>query len=1096
MGKAVVYIVLISVAYLATAFAATFPCASSGFVDPYDSLPSGAQFPTSTLSSSLTPDPSDDNPLIEDHWSEVAKYGDYRPDRFTPPSQPERSNCPYQQSGLLNWHDPATWGGSVPGDNADVTIPTGKKVLISSCSIDPTFIFNSITVPAGTELIIGDAVIRLDTKAMNVAGKFLVGSPSCRLRNKVTITLYGSRGAQTLPAPSQVKGIAVTGQVDIHGMQYAPTWTRLAMTAQKGDTIIFVQDLVNWQSGQSIFITTTELKDSRDYTHNELKTIKKVYKTSLGDNVAAIELNSALAHNHYGGKEYQAEVGLISRNILIQGDSSNSEATATTASCVDSDGSTYPCDDQFLDGFGGHVQVIGTAASGRFSGVELYRMGQTNVLGRYPLHWHLVDVTDPATNYATDCSVYHSFYRCYTIHGTHGVKLSENTAYDAIGNCFYVTEAGVEENNTITYNLAAYVHPLGPIQNPSLGIGEDSFGSQTLGYYTENANLLIPADMSAAGFYITNMYSTFEGNAASGGWAGFSFPSLPAPIQEFKDIDDMSPQGRPFKTPFRGNTGHSSAFWWGSAGIFYVGGELKYTDDTKTTLHYTAGRSLSHDTCKDQTAGTPTGPGGCWGAATDPLWLQFEDNKAFLGNRGLQNWGNRADLQRFEMHDVVLSMNVFGAVWIDNLLMNCRSNNVPSWFAGCPAAPVVSQTPPWGLCNQRDFYFFRAMGGFQWYDVGQKHIMTDSTFRNCKAEWEHCIYGSAPGVCSNVAVFTSLSHSDQFVPQLMQTTRNINFENCGKRWRFATKITDPEGVTVSGRLQNWLDIDGSVTGLEERSIIGSARAGEWWNLFDCDSKDEAFYCKIGKKDSAASIVIHFDAVEEAKIGKTLCVNGNWDGDLPCPVVGTATHFGRAEPETSLEIALNLQITGAVLYESGGWFVRFTDGTPNDLILDNIQLGTQDTQLVLALPYPKDTTFDISFVAADWCGVWAVCTHNFTQVDSVRAVFDGYGDVYFWDNDARTLYLRPTMQPATFGDPGTDAPWTSIPPPPDKFTRDGITINTIDADPTIHIKASCATNPCAPQPDVDVPDYINYGYDGDGSDDGSAAAKISRSIIYM
>ena len=126
------------------------------------------------------------------------------------------------------------------------------------------------------------------------------------------------------------------------------------------------------------------------------------------------------------------------------------------------------------------------------------------------------------------------------------------------------------------------------------------------------------------------------------------------------------------------------------------------------------------------------------------LWLELQDNKAFLANRGLQAWGNRADIQRMEIHDVGLSMNVFGEVWISQLLMDCRSSHTPTWFAGCPAAPPVSQQPPWGACNVRDYIYFSGVNGFQWYDTGQTHLLENSTFRNCRNDWSSCIYGSPP----------------------------------------------------------------------------------------------------------------------------------------------------------------------------------------------------------------------------------------------------------------------------------------------------------------------------------------------------------------
>jgi len=987
---------------------------------------------------------------------------------------------------LKDWHDSATWGGSVPGNNTAVTIPAATRVLVSSCSIDPTFVFGLITIPAGSELILGDAVINIQATGFDVQGSLLVGSPTCRLRNKVTITLYGSRGAQALPATPSVKGIAVTGQVDIHGMQYFTTWSRLAMTAAAGDQYIFLQDMVNWQVGQSIFITSTELKDARDWHRNEVRTILNVYKTSLADTVSAIQLDSPLSYDHYGGREYQAEVGLLTRNILIQGDAINSDPTDTSSAvCNDTTGgthSTYPCPNKYLTGFGGHVQVL-PGGNGRFSGVELFRMGQTNVLGRYPLHWHMLNTTDNTKNYATDCSVHQSFFRCYTIHGTHGVLLAQNTAYDAIGNCFYLSEDGVEENNTVQYNLAAHIHVIGNLQDPSLGISGDGWWGQYLDFYSSSASLLIPADMSAPPFYATNMYNTIEGNAASGGWTGFSFPSLPAPIGNFKNVNNLNPSTRPFRTPFRGNTAHSSGFWWASAGAFYFGGEMEYTDAGKTTLRYNEGRSMTHDTCSDPTVGTPASENdGCWDLDAQ-LWLELEDNKAFLANRGLQAWGDRADIVRFEIHDASLSMNVFGEVWIEELLMNCRSSHKPTWFAGCPVAPPQSQEPGWGACNVRDYYWWTTVNGFQWYDVGQTHILQNSIFRNCRNDWDGCIYGETTGVCDDSAVFTSLTHSDQFVPQLMQMTSGITYDNCNNIWRSSTQLTDPMGVTVSGRMQSWLDYDGTASGTGQRSMIGSGWADEWWKMHDdCQLVAERWVCRMDKKDSSAAIKLHYNPGVEGGIGSSLCVNGNWDGSKDCPIVGKATHFGRDESH-GVDIAVMGQLTGPIIYRSGGWFIRYTDGTPQQLTIGEIQVDPDDS-LLLAFPYPADTSFEISFEAATWCGTsWAVCTHPFTSVASAQEVFTGYGDVYFWDNDAQILYVRATMQPSTFGSPGTDAPWTSIPPAPNEFTRGGLTLPIVDYDPTIVIKASCSSDPCAPQPDVKVPGELNPTYDGDG---GSAA----------
>jgi hypothetical protein len=87
-------------------------------------------------------------------------------------------------------------------------------------------------------------------------------------------------------------------------------------------------------------------------------------------------------------------------------------------------------------------------------------MGQTNVLGRYPMHFHILN-EGCSDCYFRDSSVHRSFYRCVSIHGTHYTTISENVAYDVTGFCYYL-EDGVEHHNRLEFNLGAHIHFMGP----------------------------------------------------------------------------------------------------------------------------------------------------------------------------------------------------------------------------------------------------------------------------------------------------------------------------------------------------------------------------------------------------------------------------------------------------------------------------------------------------------------------------------------------------------------------------------------------------------------------------------------------------------
>jgi hypothetical protein len=438
------------------------------------------------------------------------------------------------------------------------------------------------------------------------------------------------------------------------------------------------------------------------------------------------------------------------------------------------------------------------------------------VLGRYPMHFHLLG--DCADCYFRDSSVHRSFYRCVSIHGTNYVNVNENVAYDVTGYCYYL-EDGVEHDNTISFNLAAHIHLLGP---------EAPWGNgQTTDLYQQSNTLTLPADVTASGFYITNVHNNVIGNAASGGWSGFAFPNLPSPIGLSKNVIMRPSSAIPLTID--GNTAHSTGWWWYHAGAFYFGGSLYYNN--AGVLEYNAGRDQAsgreRKTCsRDLCAG---GDCGGWCADQEQLWVRITNTKVFLvPSVGLGSWSGRMEILGFEAHDVGLSIEALAAgFWIDNMLAVCRTGT-----------PIVLPT---GASAS-----FIAGNGFFWYDTGQQHIITNTVFRKCGyGSQDYNQYDSTAdrgcganatisGCSSSSTTFGFLTHSDQFTPEVMQGTRNITFEKCGRRFKLHDFRNNNPPSTVSGRTQNWLDSDGSVSGLGVPVLIGSgqAAAGLWWAVDD------------------------------------------------------------------------------------------------------------------------------------------------------------------------------------------------------------------------------------------------------------------------
>uniref|UniRef100_A0A8C0LPL7 hyaluronoglucosaminidase n=1 Tax=Canis lupus dingo TaxID=286419 RepID=A0A8C0LPL7_CANLU len=150
------------------------------------------------------------------------------------------------------------------------------------------------------------------------------------------------------------------------------------------------------------------------------------------------------------GVDMRAEVGILTRNILIRGEMEDSCYAGNQCQFFD------------YDTFGGHVMIRKNFTSVHLSYVELKHMGQQE-LGRYPVHFHLCGDVDykggysPAT-FVDGLSIHHSFSRCITVHGTNGLLIKDTIGFDTLGHCFFL-EDGVEQRNILFHNLGLLTKP-------------------------------------------------------------------------------------------------------------------------------------------------------------------------------------------------------------------------------------------------------------------------------------------------------------------------------------------------------------------------------------------------------------------------------------------------------------------------------------------------------------------------------------------------------------------------------------------------------------------------------------------------------------
>lgn len=261
--------------------------------------------------------------------------------------------CPHLEAGLVEWNDPNIgWpmGGDTPiANGSDITLPASTSIIIRAGQLTSTSEspYGRIIIPSGSRLIFDDTgpngqTIELHTLGITVEGALEAGSSTCRIQGNIQVTLHGEYGnagsvsdrhlSGSASSDPGLKGILVKdiqgARIDIHGKLYHPTWTRLAASTPGNTQMetsapavrnneIFLQDCVNWPDLGKIIITTSHVKDTRGYNFNEEATIAPggVQCVSVdGKQYGKVTLISPLKHYHHAGaKEYQCEVGLLSR---------------------------------------------------------------------------------------------------------------------------------------------------------------------------------------------------------------------------------------------------------------------------------------------------------------------------------------------------------------------------------------------------------------------------------------------------------------------------------------------------------------------------------------------------------------------------------------------------------------------------------------------------------------------------------------------------------------------------------------------------------------------------------------------------------------
>ncbi|XP_017159470.1 cell migration-inducing and hyaluronan-binding protein isoform X9 [Poecilia reticulata] len=219
----------------------------------------------------------------------------------------------------------------------------------------------------------------------------------------------------------------------------------LSINMLTDNTILELSDeVVGWRTGDQVVVAST------DYSMHQAEEFTLLPCPTCMSNQVKVKGRAKFIHigEEVDGVDMRAEVGLLTRNILLRGE--------TEPTCYGHEA----CKFFDFDTFGGHLKVQRGFRAVHISGLELQYMGQ-QTMGHYPVHFHMNGDVDEKGGYSpptfvSDLSIHHSFSRCVTIHGSNGLLVKDVVGYETLGHCFF-TEDGPEERNTFYHCLGLMV---------------------------------------------------------------------------------------------------------------------------------------------------------------------------------------------------------------------------------------------------------------------------------------------------------------------------------------------------------------------------------------------------------------------------------------------------------------------------------------------------------------------------------------------------------------------------------------------------------------------------------------------------------------
>lgn len=353
-------------------------------------------------------------------------------------------------SGSGGWSDPATWGGSIPGVDSRVVIPSGIVVTVDGSFDQPLFwIRIDGTLRFATDI---DTLLTTDTVFVAHGGRLEIGTAGDPVHagNTARLLIQARNGSpidQSWDRGEISRGLIAEGSVEMYGAEKT-AWTSMSSMPEAGSNVIVLDDSpTGWKPGDAIVVTASTYGEDETFTVVEvsgysvtldrgMSFARQVPRPDLALHVANLTRNVQIASYYAGDAKLQGHMMLMGGGHHIHNagfyDLGRTTIKPVSDPRVLSDGTRDP------------------------SLAPVCGLINENVRGRYAVHFHM------ATPFSEQSFVEGSVvvvarnggFKIGFINHSSNVSFRRNVGYQIDGSTFF-TEEG-DEVGEFVENIAIY----------------------------------------------------------------------------------------------------------------------------------------------------------------------------------------------------------------------------------------------------------------------------------------------------------------------------------------------------------------------------------------------------------------------------------------------------------------------------------------------------------------------------------------------------------------------------------------------------------------------------------------------------------------